>query len=75
MIYVLYDSFLNVIDGKTGAFHRSFSFKTGVEFLNAIGSRIFLIDTSTNIIYQWFQSASSTYPLAKVTYGDVKVSS
>jgi hypothetical protein len=72
LIYAVYDIFINAMEKNTGAFLRRFTFDTGVLFLNAINSRIFLINTNTNTVMEWITETASTFPLATIVKGSVK---
>ena len=72
LIYAVYDIFINAMDKNTGAFVRRFTFDTGVLFLNAINSRIFLVNTNTNTVIEWIAETASVFSLASIAKGSVK---
>ncbi|KAL4497003.1 hypothetical protein ABPG72_002159 [Tetrahymena utriculariae] len=75
LIYLVYKSFLNMIDQDSGSFVTSFSFPNGVQSISLTRNRLFLLNTNTKQILEWIPSSMTANILTTVTQGYAKVTS
>ncbi|EWS70959.1 hypothetical protein TTHERM_000497758 (macronuclear) [Tetrahymena thermophila SB210] len=75
LIYLVYRTFLNMIDQDSGSFVTSFSFPNGVQSISLTQNRLFLLNTNTKQILEWIPSSMTANILTTITQGYAKVTS
>ncbi|EAS07718.2 transmembrane protein, putative (macronuclear) [Tetrahymena thermophila SB210] len=73
LIYLVYSTFMNMIDQYTGSFITSVSFPSGIQAISLAQNRLFLLNTNTKQILEWIPTNSTANVLTTVVKGYAKV--
>ncbi|KAL4476721.1 hypothetical protein ABPG73_007382 [Tetrahymena malaccensis] len=73
LIYLVYSTFMNMIDQYTGSFITSVSFPSGVQSISLTQNRLFLLNTNSKQILEWIPTNSTANVLTTVVKGYAKV--
>ncbi|KAL4497006.1 hypothetical protein ABPG72_002162 [Tetrahymena utriculariae] len=73
LIYLVYSTFMNMIDQYTGSFITSVSFPNGVQSISLTQNRLFLLNSNTKQILEWIPTNSTANVLTAVVKGYAKV--